>query len=201
MYNLSTNRIYVIKGWDMDTFNKALEGSKLVKANNTYFNVDTNKDGEITICRCGGGDFVTPVKAIKNPEIFTVVDALPSDYKRGVYSLDADDTMIFEGFSVPERRWNGWAMPAFEISVAKEIIKIVNETMGDFFNLERDDERGVVIVTEKDWDQTYEVEDFVIQVDGKSIVVVDIMAANWCWDDHFGNEALEMLKRKVPYTG
>lgn len=182
----------------MDVFKQALEENKLVKIANTYFNVSLVND-KLSISPCGGG-FVTPVGNIKNKEEFVLVDEIPSEYKRGVYTLDDDPQYIFEGFSVPERRWNGWAMPVFEISVIHEIIRISNETMADFYHFERDDKRGVTIVTEKDYDDTYEIEDSVITVDGKTFVVASFMSGNWTWSDYFGEKAKEMLTKKDSKT-
>lgn len=178
----------------------AHDNNKLVKSvkSNQYYNASVDAQGRPCISLVGGG-FVTPAVAIKEDSVLELVDGLPTEYKKGVFHLDGERHLIFEGYAVPERRWNGWAMPVFEIDVAKRIMEVANATMGEFYAFTRDDEKGQFVVEEFDWESTDELNDFPITVDGKEIVVVSFMGGNWTWEDCYGEEADKMLARYVSY--
>ncbi|MCY9864977.1 hypothetical protein OTK49_20895 [Vibrio coralliirubri] len=178
----------------------AHDNNKLVKSakSNQYFNASVDNSGRLCISPVGGG-FVTLANALKDSLELVLVDSLPTEYKKGVFHLDGEPHLIFEGYGIPERRWNGWAMPVFEVDVAKRIMEVANATMAEFCLFTRDDEKGQFVVEELDWDSTDELKDFPITVDGKELVVVSFMSGSWTWSDCYGKEADQMLARYTPY--
>ena len=178
----------------------AHDNKKIVKSTRTnqHFNTISDNQSRLCICRVGGG-FVTPMEAIKESEEFELVDELPTAYRKGVFHIEADQDFIFEGYTIPENRWNGWAIPVFEIDVAKRIMAVVNATMSEHYSVIRDNENGKFTVEEFDWESTQDFEDFVITVNGKEIVVVGFMGVNWTWEDCYGEDADQMLARYIPY--
>ncbi|OEE38309.1 hypothetical protein A1QO_02710 [Vibrio genomosp. F10 str. ZF-129] len=183
----------------MKTLLKAANLKKVVKliGTNQYFTVSIDTKGKITFCPVGGG-FVQSLKS-NDDSMFEIVDEMPTEYKKAVLTLDDVPSSIFEGYCIPTQRWNGWAIPVFEVSVAKEIMAMVNGTMPEFYSVTRNDEKGFFEIEEHDHDETSQLEDFIINVDGKDIVVVSFMGANWTWCDYYGDKATEMLAKFVRF--
>ncbi|PSU31707.1 hypothetical protein [Photobacterium lutimaris] len=162
-----------------------------ISGNNQYYKVNINDSQELTIHPVGGG-FVRRIKTT-DESIFEVVESLPTEYKKGVFSLDGE--FVYEGYSIAEKRWNGWAIPVFELSVAKEIMKKVNSELSEWYEVSRNDDEQYFEVIEKDWEQTNRLDEFTINVEGKDITVVHFMGGNWTWDDHYGVEAEQLLAK------
>ncbi|MFS1430670.1 hypothetical protein LMH73_027030 [Vibrio splendidus] len=182
----------------MKLLERAFTENKAVKLidGNQFYSVH-KRDGEFSISPVGGG---FAKKVVGDDSIFEIVELMPSEFIKGVFHLDAVEELIFEGYSIPTNRWNGWAIPVFEIEVAKQIAKVVNGTMSDCYAVRRDDENGKFVIEEKDYDEESDEKDFIINVDGKDLVVVGFMGANWCWEGCYDEEAKKMLARAVPYT-
>lgn len=169
----------------MNNLLKAALEKKIVKSleTNQYYNV-YKEHSCFKISRVGGG-FVHTVNS-NDAHKFEIVDALPNKYVAGVMSLDIPE-FEFEGYCIPENRWNGWAIPVFTVDVAKKIAQMVNEIMEDEYLVTRNDEQGYFEVKDFNWESTEKLEDFIINVDGQDIVVVGFMGANWTWDVDFGD--------------
>ena len=133
-------------------------------------------------------------RELHSPRGFETVDVDPAEYRGNDYGVDDadveikawftfDDETYFEGYHVPNRRWNGFATPAFPLSELKAYQKIYGGIDG-FAQITIDDD-GRVWVVEAGYENEPAFELFpatVETVDGVR-VLYGLGAYCWTWFD------------------
>ena len=107
--------------------------------------------------------------------------------ERAVFSWDGDNAPEFDGWHNPEERWNGFAVPYFELDTVREIASACNAMRADdpdaYDVVEIRDytepDKGVSVWVHTD-DDAYEVETRTL-ADGQTVYSVGGWA--WTWDD------------------
>lgn len=82
----------------------------------------------------------------------------------------------FEGYHIPNQRWNGWAMPYFEKEVAD---KVILETHS--INIKYEEEKERYFVVEEDGFSYYIDKEIIDTEDGEK-EVYGIGSGSWIWD-------------------
>ena len=177
----------------MNTFLLAAKAGKTLRIKGTqrYFNVHVDEAGNISVSPAGGGLVQQPL----DDSIFEIAD-IPKDYVKAVFSVD--DDFIYEGYCQKHRRWNGWAMPVFEIPTAIAMMQVVNQEWSEWYSISHDPDTNNLTIYEKDYpdEPPQVIEPMTINVDGEDKTVLPFMSGNWTWSDHYGDEAIAMLAKK-----
>lgn len=128
-------------------------------------------EGMVSIANAGGG-FVRQVARDAFDQEFTPYE-YPTDYQLVLVSLDGDAS-VYPGYS-NGRRWNGWAMPVFELEAATQICAFAGgkfDVTSEIFDLTMHGE-----------EEPYLVAPELIMVDGKLIKVWAIGTGCWTWSE------------------
>lgn len=175
---------------DSSLTDNALTSGRLYK-DETGYTVETSAvDTEnVAFARQGGGfvvtmprkEFEAKFKPASVPEFNLIgvkADWLPDDLKLYAYSQG--------------RRWNGWAMPWFELAAAKELLQYINELR---WNAEPDEFR----LTPGEPEDAWKGED--VQVGNRTLHLYPIGAGSWCWDDERAiptlDETIALMKEEI----
>tara|TARA_R100001463_G_scaffold53063_1_gene104004 strand:+ start:2301 stop:3101 length:801 start_codon:yes stop_codon:yes gene_type:complete len=182
--------------------------------------VDLSEE-KVSFCRQGGGDWV---KYMKREAFFNAFVEMNEDDlrefndRREYMRVEADGGLSLLAWVNPNRRWNGWIMPSFEIEEAKHLCRVVNicnqESENGYTYLKhKTDVRPELLEMLKattgmpdDWDGNYiyitfepngeyteyDYSYFITEhnEDGEpvKIEVIGIEAGNWCWSQTFDEE-------------
>lgn len=117
-----------------------------------------------------GGGFVRTMDEAAFFQRFTESE-LPA-YMPAKFASEAVDFEI-QGYS-NQRRWNGWAMPHFEMSEARKLAE-------HFPDLRYDEAHDAFVYEPRDSDQEV-FEAVTIRVHDRDLRVYPIGAGSWCWD-------------------
>lgn len=95
-----------------------------------------------------------------------------------------DEGPVFQGYHVPSKRWNGWATPMFELSVAKQIA--THACTEDFRVIWEEDEKRFVVNSADHYEgePPEEYRQITVNVDGKDMDLYALGSGSWCWDDY-----------------
>ena len=103
-----------------------------------------------------------------------------SFYKKAYFNIDIQNE-YYEGYHLPEYRWNGWAMPFFEKSIALIIARNMSNDVAD---IEYDEKRDSFIYTDKETGEKEEFRKIVISTEEGKKELYEIGTACWVWDDY-----------------
>lgn len=106
-----------------------------------------------------------------------------SELKKAYFNID-NCPEYYEGYYIPNKRWNGWAMPYFTKKISDMIIKRVqSDDLKISYDKEADSYKVIEYVN-NEVDDTYSFEKVIINTpDGKKSLY-GIGAGYWVWDDY-----------------
>ena len=97
-------------------------------------------------------------------------------------TFSIEGMMPFKGYHDPEKRWNGWAVPYFEWSVAVRITTWINDWSGKG-QLRVDKDRGVIIDLE-DPEAPFDIEASMTATEDGDKMLYPVGSGWWIWDVH-----------------
>lgn len=133
-----------------------------------------DQNGNLLAYPLGGGfELTIPAGDVARFSIVTKDEATPI-YRKAQFSLEGLDEHEFEGWTA-DRRWNGWAMPCFEIKQATKLATL----LGD--QLRFDSGQDAFIGSSGD-DEEIWAGQLIDLPDGGQAKVYAIGAGSWMWD-------------------
>jgi hypothetical protein len=162
-----------------------------------YESISEIKDNKLLFTSMGGG-FVRSIdldnpKFVRDVEegkiIFTDQPPKPI-YKKVKLSLDSIGEII--GYSLQERKWNGWSIVQVELDQVKKLNELAKKSgMKDHLLFKIVDDDTLTIEEEIDFNEetqstVYEskiIKSELIEVEGKKVKTFDLMSYNWCWSE------------------
>jgi len=121
----------------------------------------------------GGLELTIPAGDVARFSVVTKDEATPI-YRMARFSLEGLDDNEFEGWTA-DKRWNGWAMPCFEIQQATKLA----ELLGD--QLRYDPAQDAFIGSSGDEEETWSGH-LIDLPDGGQAKVYAVGAGSWMWD-------------------
>jgi len=106
-----------------------------------------------------------------------------SEFKKAYFNIDNCQD-YYEGYYIPHKRWNGWAMPYFSKKIADKIIK---KAQADDMKIVYDKKSQSYKVTDYVQgveDDSYEFEKVVIDTPEGKKSLYGVGAGYWVWDDY-----------------
>ena len=166
-----------------------------------YNSISEVKDNRLFFTAMGGGfvhsiDLDNPkfVRDIKEGKIIFTDQPPKPIYKKVKLSLDSIGEII--GYSLQERKWNGWSIVQVELDQVKKFNELAkNSSRSNFFNnttvFKIVDEDTLTIEEEIDFNEetqstvyeTNTIKSVSIEVEGKKVKTFDLMSYNWCWSE------------------
>ena len=114
--------------------------------------------------------------------------------KKAYFNIDNGD--YYEGYHIPENRWNGWATPKFEKNIADLIAH--NFSTKDY-KINYDKENNCYIIIDEN-NEVEKVEKLTINTkDGKK-EVYDFGSVGWTWDSYTLDEVKESHNAHIIYN-
>ena len=162
-----------------------------------YESISEIKDNKLLFTSMGGG-FVRSIdldnpKFVRDVEegkiIFTDQPPKPI-YKKVKLSMDSIGEII--GYSLQERKWNGWSIVQVELDQVKKLNELAKKSgMKDHLLFKIVDDDTLTIEEEIDFNEetqstVYEskiIKSVSIEVEGKKVKTFDLMSYNWCWSE------------------
>ena len=162
-----------------------------------YESISEIKDNKLFFTSMGGG-FVRSIdldnpKFVRDVEegkiIFTDQPPKPI-YKKVKLSLDSIGEII--GYSLQERKWNGWSIVQVELDQVKKLNELAKKSgMKDHLLFKIVDDDTLTIEEEIDFNEetqstvyeTNTIKSVSIEVEGKKVKTFDLMSYNWCWSE------------------
>ena len=163
-----------------------------------YKEITDLKNNRLYFVAMGGGfvhstslDNLIFRKDIKEGKIIFTDQPPKPLYKKVKLSLDSIGEII--GYSLQERKWNGWAIVQVELDQVKKLNKLSKKSGFEdktiIFKIVNDDtltieeETDFNQETQKPIFQTRIIKSKIIEVEGKKIKTFDLMSCNWCWSE------------------
>ena len=162
-----------------------------------YESISEVKENKLLFTSMGGG-FVRSID-LDNPQfvrdveegkiIFTDQPPKPI-YKKVKLSMDSIGEII--GYSLQERKWNGWSIVQVELDQVKKLNELAKKSgMKDHLLFKIVDDDTLTIEEEIDFNketqstvyETNTIKSVSIEVEGKKIKTFDLMSYNWCWSE------------------
>ena len=133
-----------------------------------------DEDGNLLAYPLGGGfEMAIPTDEVVRFSVVTKQEATPI-YRKAWFNLEClDDVQLF-GWT-DNKRWNGWAMPLFEITQATKLTEFLMD------QLRYDSAQDVFIGLSGD-DEEIWAGQFIDLPDGGQVKVYAIGAGSWTWD-------------------
>ena len=162
-----------------------------------YNSISEVKDNRLFFTAMGGGfvhsiDLDNP-KFVRDVEegkiIFTDQPPKPI-YKKVKLSMDSIGEII--GYSLQERKWNGWSIVQVELDQVKKLNELAKKSgMKDHLLFKIVDDDTLTIEEEIDFNEetqstVYEskiIKSELIEVEGMKVKTFDLMSYNWCWSE------------------
>jgi hypothetical protein len=163
-----------------------------------YESISEVKENKLLFTSMGGG-FVRSIdldnpKFIRDVEegkiIFTDQPPKPI-YKKVKLLLDSIGEIM--GYSLQERKWNGWSIVQVELDQVKKFNELsVESGLGNnttIFKIIDDDTLTIeeeIDFNEETQSTVYEtntIKSVSIEVEGKKVKTFDLMSCNWCWSE------------------
>ncbi len=164
-----------------------------------YNSISEVKDNRLFFTAMGGG-FVHSID-LDNPKfvrdieegkvIFTDQPPKPI-YKKVKLSMDSIGEII--GYSLQERKWNGWSIVQVELDQVKKLNELAKKSgLGNnttiIFKIIDDDTLTIeeeIDFNEETQSTVYEtntIKSVSIEVEGKKVKTFDLNSCNWCWSE------------------
>tara|TARA_R110002051_G_scaffold318378_1_gene400671 strand:+ start:561 stop:1151 length:591 start_codon:yes stop_codon:yes gene_type:complete len=162
-----------------------------------YESISEVKENKLLFTSMGGG-FVQSIdldnpKFVRDVEegkiIFTDQPPKPI-YKKVKLSMDSIGEII--GYSLQERKWNGWSIVQVELDQVKKLNELAKKSgMKDHLLFKIVDDDTLTIEEEIDFNEetqstvyeTNTIKSVSIEVEGKKVKTFDLMSYNWCWSE------------------
>lgn len=133
-----------------------------------------DQDGNLRAYPLGGGlDLTIPAGDVARFSVVTKDEATPI-YRKARFSLEGLDDAEFEGWTA-DKRWNGWAMPCFEIQQATKLAGSLEN------QLRYDPAQDAFIGSSGDEEETWSGHLIDLPDSGQTKVYA-IGAGSWMWD-------------------
>ena len=166
-----------------------------------YNSISEVKDNRLFFTAMGGGfvhsiDLDNPkfVRDVKEGKVIFTDQPPKPIYKKVKLSLDSIGEII--GYSLQERKWNGWSIVQVELDQVKKFNELAkNSSRSNFFNnttvFKIVDEDTLTIEEEIDFNEetqstvyeTNTIKSVSIEVEGKKVKTFDLNSCNWCWSE------------------
>ena len=162
-----------------------------------YESISEIKDNKLLFTSMGGGfvrsiDLDNPqfVKEVEEGKVIFTDQPPKPIYKKVKLSLDSIGEII--GYSLQERKWNGWSIVQVELDQVKKLNELAKKSgMGDRLLFKIVDDDTLTIEEEIDFNEetqstVYEskiIKSVSIEVEGKKVKTFDLMSYNWCWSE------------------
>ena len=163
-----------------------------------YNSISEVKDNRLFFTAMGGGfvhsiDLDNPkfVRDVKESKIIFTDQPPKPIYKKVKLSMDSIGEII--GYSLQERKWNGWSIVQVELDQVKKFNELsVKSGLGNHttvFKVVDDD--TLTIEEEIDFNEETQstvfeskiIKSELIEVEGKKVKTFDLMSFNWCWSE------------------
>ena len=163
-----------------------------------YRSISEVKENRLFFTLMGGGfvqsfDLDNPkfVKEVEEGKVIFTDQPPKPIYKKVKLSLDSIGEII--GYSLQERKWNGWSIVQVELDQVKKFNELsVKSGLGDHttvFKIIDDD--TLTIEEEIDFDEETKstiygsniIKSVSIEVEGKKVKTFDLNSCNWCWSE------------------
>ena len=162
-----------------------------------YESISEIKDNKLLFTSMGGGfvrsiDLDNPqfVKEVEEGKIIFTDQPPKPIYKKVKLSLDSIGEII--GYSLQERKWNGWSIVQVELDQVKKLNELAKKSgMKDHLLFKIVDDDTLTIEEEIDFNEetqstvyeTNTIKSVSIEVEGKKVKTFDLMSYNWCWSE------------------
>ena len=133
-----------------------------------------DQDGNMRAYPLGGGlELTIPAGDATRFSVVTKDEATPI-YRKACFNLEGLDDAEFDGWSAG-KRWNGWAVPCFEIQQATKLAEQLED------QLRYDPDQDAFISSSGD-EEDICAGQFIDLPDGGQVKVYAIGAGSWMWD-------------------
>jgi len=163
-----------------------------------YRSISEVKNNRLFFTLMGGGfvqsfDLDNPkfVKEVKEGKVIFTDQPPKPIYKKVKLSLDSIGEII--GYSLQERKWNGWSIVQVELDQVKKFNELsVKSGLGNnttIFKIIDDDTLTIeeeIDFNEETQSTVYEtntIKSVSIEVEGKKVKTFDLNSCNWCWSE------------------
>ena len=162
-----------------------------------YNSISEVKDNRLFFTAMGGGfvhsiDLDNPkfVRDVKEGKVIFTDQPPKPIYKKVKLSLDSIGEII--GYSLQERKWNGWSIVQVELDQVKKLNELAKKSgMKDHLLFKIVDDDTLTIEEEIDFNEetqstVYEskiIKSELIEVEGKKVKTFDLNSYNWCWSE------------------
>ena len=162
-----------------------------------YESISEIKDNKLLFTSMGGGfvrsiDLDNPqfVKEVEEGKVIFTDQPPKPIYKKVKLSLDSIGEII--GYSLQERKWNGWSIVQVELDQVKKLNELAKKSgMKDHLLFKIVDDDTLTIEEEIDFNEetqstvyeTNTIKSVSIEVEGKKVKTFDLMSYNWCWSE------------------
>ncbi len=131
-------------------------------------------DGNLQAYPLGGGfELTIPADDVARFSVVTMDEATPI-YRRARFSFECFEDVEFDGWTA-DKRWNGWAMPCFEIQQATKLAARLDD------QLRYDPSQDAFIGSSGDEEEIWAGQQIDLP-DGGQAKVYAIGAGSWMWD-------------------
>ena len=163
-----------------------------------YRSISEVKENRLFFTLMGGGfvqsfDLDNPkfVKEVEEGKVIFTDQPPKPIYKKVKLSLDSIGEII--GYSLQERKWNGWSIVQVELDQVKKFNELAKKSgLGNnttIFKIVDDDTLTIeeeIDFNEETQSTVYEskiIKSELIEVEGKKVKTFDLMSYNWCWSE------------------
>ena len=162
-----------------------------------YRSISEVKENRLFFTLMGGGfvqsfDLDNPkfVKEVEEGKVIFTDQPPKPIYKKVKLSLDSIGEII--GYSLQERKWNGWSIVQVELDQVKKLNELAKKSgMKDHLLFKIVDDDTLTIEEEIDFNEetqstVYEskiIKSELIEVEGKKVKTFDLNSCNWCWSE------------------
>ncbi len=132
------------------------------------------KNGDLLAYPLGGGfELTIPASDVRRFSVVTKDEGTPI-YRKTRFSLEGLDDNEFEGWTA-DKRWNGWAMPCFEIQQATKLAELLQDQL-------RYDPSEDAFIGPSGGEEEVWAANIIDLPDGGQTKVYAIGAGSWMWD-------------------
>lgn len=87
-----------------------------------------DRDGDLRAYPLGGGfELTIPAKDVARFSVVTKEESTPI-YRQALFCLECFEGSEFVGWTA-DQRWNGWAMPCFEMEQASKLVELLQDQL------------------------------------------------------------------------